>query len=135
MLLTNQAFSGYSVDDKQKAREFYTLALGFELKENSMDMGTVLKVKGGGEVFIYAKPNHEPATFTVLNIPTDDIDAAVDNLTAKGVVFEKYEGFGQDEKGIARAEKPEDGPSIAWFKDPAGNIISIIEATGFGASK
>ena len=86
-----------------------------------------LSLEGGGHVFIYPKENHEPATFTVLNFPVPDIDAAVDQLTAAGVTFERYEGFGQDELGIARPKSPEEGPSIAWFTDPAGNILSVLE--------
>ena len=85
--------------------------------------GLGLHLAGGGEVFIYPKENHVPATFTVLNFPVEDVDAAVDRLTAAGVAFEHYEGFDQDEKGIARVDE---GPTIAWFKDPAGNILSVI---------
>jgi hypothetical protein len=86
--------------------------------------GLGLHLSGGGEVFIYPKEDHRPATFTVLNFPVDDIEAAVDRLAAAGVTFERYEGFGQDEKGIAR---PGEGPPIAWFTDPAGNILSVLE--------
>ena len=82
-----------------------------------------LHIAGGTEVMVYPKENHEPATFTILNFPVDDIDAAVDELIAKGVTFERYDGFDQDEKGIAR----DGGPQIAWFKDPAGNILSVLQ--------
>jgi hypothetical protein len=87
--------------------------------------GLGLHLSGGGEVFIYPKDNHEPATFTVLNFRVDDVDEAVDRLTAAGVTFERYDGFDQDEKGIVRGGEGE-GPTIAWFKDPAGNVLSVI---------
>ncbi len=87
--------------------------------------GSYCTLAGGGEVFIYPKDNHEPATFTVLNFSVDDVDEAVDRLTAAGVTFERYEGFEQDEKGIARGGEGR-GPTIAWFKDPAGNILSVL---------
>ena len=90
--------------------------------------GLGLKFANGHRVFIYPKPNHEPATFTVLNFPVDDLDAAVDELTAKGVTFERYPGMAHDEKGIVRSPSAEMGPDIAWFKDPAGNIISVLKA-------
>jgi catechol 2,3-dioxygenase-like lactoylglutathione lyase family enzyme len=123
MLKDSEAFSGYSVDDVDKAREFYTEVLGIE---TSMEpQGLAIKVAGGRPIFVYPKDNHEPASFTVLNFPVPDIDATVDQLAAAGVSFEHYgEGFGQDEKGIARDPR---GPAIAWFKDPAGNILSVLE--------
>jgi len=125
MLQDSKAFSGFSVDDIAAAKEFYGQTLGLTVEESPM--GLTLKLGSGAEVFVYAKPNHEPASFTILNFPVADIDAAADVLISKGVVFEKYEGMHQDEKGIARPETPADGPSIAWFKDPAGNILSILK--------
>jgi predicted enzyme related to lactoylglutathione lyase len=122
------SFSGYSVDDIQKAKEFYGQTLGVEA-EIDQQMGALkVRVVDAPEIFIYAKPNHQPATYTVLNFVVGNIDAAVDELISKGVVFERYEGFEQDEKGIARSTDPSKGPSIAWFKDPAGNILSVLEA-------
>lgn len=126
MLKDSEAFSGYSVDDLEKAQEFYGGKLGIE---TSMEpAGLALRIAGRRPVFVYPKENHEPATFTVLNFPVSDIDAAVDQLMAAGVAFEHYgEGLGQDEKGISRDAR---GPGIAWFKDPAGNILSVIEDSG-----
>lgn len=125
MLKDSEAFSGYSVDDIEKAQAFYGGTLGIE---TSMEpAGLALRIPGRRPVFLYPKDNHEPATYTVLNFPVPDVDAAVDGLVAAGVAFEHYgEGFGQDEKGIARDPR---GPAIAWFKDPAGNILSVLEAT------
>ena len=124
MFKDSKAFSGYSVDDVPRAKEFYGETLGLNVSE---EMGSlVLHLAGGGVVFAYPKENHAPATFTVLNFPVDDIDEAVDRLTAAGVTFERYDGFEQDEKGIARGGEDR-GPSIAWFTDPAGNILSVLE--------
>ena len=121
MLKDSHAFSGFSSNDIPKAREFYSRTLGLEVTEaNGM---LTLNLAGGGKVLIYPKDNHEPASFTVLNFPVKDIDGAVDGLTKAGVEFERYEGAGQDERGIAR-EYP---PPIAWFKDPAGNILAVLE--------
>ena len=121
-----RSFSGLSVDDLEVARDFYSRTLGLTVEAGSMG---VLRVElgGGHEVVIYAKPNHEPATFTVLNFVVDDIDATVDELASRGIRFERYAGFEQDAKGIARPPSPEQGPPIAWFKDPAGNILAILE--------
>ena len=133
MFTHSPAFSGYSVDDIARARAFYSETLGLEVSEaNGM---LTLHLAGGGRVLLYAKEGHEPATFTVLNLPVTDIDAAVDELAAAGVTFERYEDMPHDEKGILRPPKPEYGPPIAWFKDPAGNILSVLqtgadEATG-----
>ena len=122
MLTTSKAFSSFSVDDLSKAKEFYGQTLGVKVSES--DEGLELKPSGDASVFLYPKPNHEPATFTVLNFMVDDIEAAVDELEKSGVTFEKYEGeIKTDEKGIHR----NGGPTIAWFKDPAGNILSVIE--------
>lgn len=119
-------FSGFSVDDIEKAKQFYVDVLGLGM-EDKMG-GTELQLPRGGAVWMYAKPNHQPAAYTMLNFVVHDIDAAVDELAARGVVFERYDGMpgGQDEKGIMRG-KPGMGPSIAWFKDPAGNILSVLE--------
>lgn len=123
-------FSGFSVDDIQKAKEFYGQTLGLNAKEDPVMSTLNVSIENGVKVFIYPKENHEPATYTVLNFFVEKIDEAVDALVAKGVTFEKYEGFNQDDKGIARSEDPSHGPSIAWFKDPAGNILSLIEGSG-----
>jgi catechol 2,3-dioxygenase-like lactoylglutathione lyase family enzyme len=121
MLGSSAAFSGMSSNDIEAAKRFYGETLGVDVSE---DHGILnLKLAGGQRVIVYPKDNHEPATFTVLNFEVSDIDAAVDDLVTKGVVFERYEGAGQDAKGIAR-EYP---PPIAWLKDPAGNILSVIQ--------
>jgi len=126
MLKNSKAFSSFSVNDLQKAREFYQTILNLDVKEGSM--GTLeLHIPDSSPVLIYPKPNHEPASFTVLNFPVDDVDAAVDELVAKGVKFEQYneENLKTDAKGIFRDE----GPVIAWFKDPAGNVFSLIQSS------
>jgi catechol 2,3-dioxygenase-like lactoylglutathione lyase family enzyme len=121
MFRDSQAYSGFSSNDIPKAKAFYGETLGLEVTEaNGM---LTLHLATGGRVLIYPKDNHEPATFTVLNFPVDDIDSAVDKLTGLGITFERYPDSGQDERGIAR----EWGPPIAWFKDPAGNILSVLE--------
>jgi catechol 2,3-dioxygenase-like lactoylglutathione lyase family enzyme len=116
-----RAFSGFSTNDIGRARDFYAKTLGLEVAEENGILN--LQLAGGGRVVIYAKDNHEPATFTVLNFPVGDIDQAVDRLTAAGVEFERYPGMSQDERGVMRDQ----GPPIAWFKDPAGNILSVIQ--------
>ena len=124
MFRDSHAFAGFSTNDVDKSREFYGQTLGLATSEA---MGALmLDLAGGGHVFVYPKDNHEPATFTVLNFPVADIDAAVDTLTSAGITFERYEGLDQDERGIARGRAVGQGPDIAWFKDPAGNIISIL---------
>ena len=121
MFKDTKAFSGFAVDDVQKAREFYGDTLGLQASE---EYGLLtLHIAGDRPTLVYPKPNHAPADYTILNFPVDDIDKAVDELTARGVRFEKYEGFDQDEKGIARGE----GPYIAWFRDPAGNVLSVLQ--------
>lgn len=121
------AFSGFSVDDLAKAKEFYTKKLGLVLEDESM--GLQFKLPGGGSMFVYDKPDHKPATFTILNFVVDDIDKAVDELKADDIEFEHYEGFpfSQDKKGIARGKAANQGPDIAWFKDPAGNILAVLQ--------
>jgi catechol 2,3-dioxygenase-like lactoylglutathione lyase family enzyme len=126
MLTITSAFSGFSVNNLAKATEFYGTILGLKVEDNGMGLKIILPV--GGMVFAYAKPDHQPATFTILNFEVEDIEKAVDDLIAQGVTFERYENFPfkQDEKGIAWGKKVNMGPNIAWFKDPAGNILSII---------
>jgi catechol 2,3-dioxygenase-like lactoylglutathione lyase family enzyme len=122
MLKESHAFSGFSVDDVAKAQDFYGGTLGIEVSE---EMGGLrLNLGGGTSVFLYPKDNHLAATYTVLNFPVQNIENAVDNLTRAGVQFERYEGFEHDERGIARGNGQ--GPDIAWFKDPAGNILSVV---------
>ncbi|MGH2805817.1 MAG: VOC family protein [Actinomycetota bacterium] len=125
MLGESKAFSGFSVNDVPAAKKFYGETLGLNASEENGLL--TLRIAGGHEIIAYPKDNHEPATFTILNFPVDDIDEAVDELTRRGVQFERYEGFGQDEKGIARPTSPEQGPPIAWFTDPAGNILSLLQ--------
>lgn len=123
MFKDTRAFSGFSVDDLRKAKQFYGQTLGLEIAEKPE--GLELHIAGGARVFLYPKPNHTPASFTVLNFPVENIETAVDELANRGVRFEKYEGdLKTDEKGIFRGG----GPKIAWFKDPAGNILSVLEA-------
>lgn len=121
------AFSGFSVNDIEQAKEFYSQTLGLKIEEENMGLLTV-HLPGGGEVIIYPKPDHSPATYTTLNLVVADIDAAVGTLAGRGVSFEQYEGFSQDSKGIARSNDPDQGPDIAWFKDPAGNILAVLQA-------
>jgi catechol 2,3-dioxygenase-like lactoylglutathione lyase family enzyme len=120
-------FSGMSVTDMAAAKRFYTETLGLKLA--SEEMGLDLDLPGGGKLFLYEKSDHQPADFTTLNFVVSDIDAAVDELTGKGVQFERYPDMPgeQDERGIMRGKAANMGPDIAWFKDPAGNILSILE--------
>ncbi|MDP9027216.1 MAG: VOC family protein [Actinomycetota bacterium] len=124
MLTTTGGFSGFSVDDEATALAFYRDTLGLKVADTSM--GLQLDITGGAPVFVYAKPNHVPATFTVLNFEVADIDVAVDELVASGVTIEVYPGTYQDEKGITRGKAANRGPDIAWFLDPAGNILSVL---------
>ncbi|TCM45905.1 VOC family protein [Kribbella sp. VKM Ac-2568] len=120
MFKETKAFSGFSVDDIPAAREFYAGTLGLEVTE---DNGMLqLQIAGGNPVLVYPKDNHVPAEFTILNFPVDDIAAAAKGLADRGITFERY-GDGHDEQGVFRAG----GPPIAWFKDPAGNVLSVIE--------
>ena len=116
------SFSGFSVDDVAAAKQFYGETLGIEVTEEGP--GIVLHLAGRNRVFAYGKDDHQPATFTILNFEVDDVDKAVDDLTAAGVTMEQYEGM-TDEKGVMRGH----GPTIAWFKDPAGNVLSVIETS------
>jgi catechol 2,3-dioxygenase-like lactoylglutathione lyase family enzyme len=122
MFASTKAYSGFAVDDVSKARAFYEDTLGVRVSEDGDAL--FLHLAGDRDTLIYPKPDFTPATYTILNFEVDDVDAAVDQLTDRGVRFERYDGFEQDEKGILRGE----GPTIAWFKDPAGNILSVIEA-------
>jgi catechol 2,3-dioxygenase-like lactoylglutathione lyase family enzyme len=125
MFKNTRAFSSFSVDDLKKAKEFYGQTLGLNVSES--EEGLELQLAGGGTVFMYPKPNHTPATFTILNFPVDDIEQAVDELARRGVRFEAYDGeLKTDEKGIFRGASLGKGPNIAWFKDPAGNILSVL---------
>jgi catechol 2,3-dioxygenase-like lactoylglutathione lyase family enzyme len=121
MLSGSHAFSGFSTNDIPGAQHFYSETLGLEVSEEHGML--TLHFAGGGRVLIYPKDDHRPATYTCLNFPVADIDAAADELTRRGVTFERYEGAGQDERGISRGF----GPPIAWFTDPAGNILSVLE--------
>jgi catechol 2,3-dioxygenase-like lactoylglutathione lyase family enzyme len=124
VLADSKAFSGFAVDDLDKAKEFYGETLGLKTTVLDEENGLLqLDLAGDRATIIYLKPDFEPATYTILNFPVDDIDAAVDGLSSRGVSFERYEGFDQDEKGISRGN----GPNIAWFKDPAGNILAVLE--------
>jgi predicted enzyme related to lactoylglutathione lyase len=122
MLANTSAFSSFAVDDLDKAREFYSDTLGVKVTEGEMGF-LILHLAGDRQTMIYPKPDFTPATYTILNFDVDDVDTAVDELGARGVRFERYEGFDQDAKGIARGE----GPAIAWFKDPAGNILAVLK--------
>ena len=126
MFGNTKAFSGFAVDDLAMAKQFYSETLGLEVTEEN-DLLT-LHIAGDRPVLVYPKPNHTPASFTILNFPVGDLEAAVDQLAARGVDFERYEGtpIATDEKGIFRGG----GPLIAWFTDPAGNVLSVVEAEG-----
>jgi catechol 2,3-dioxygenase-like lactoylglutathione lyase family enzyme len=124
MFAETKAFSGFAVDDIDKAREFYGETLGVKTSVLDEENGLLtLHLAGDRDTLIYRKPDFTPATYTILNFLVDDVDAAVDELTSRDVRFERYEGFDQDEKGISR----DPGPAIAWFKDPAGNILAVLE--------
>jgi predicted enzyme related to lactoylglutathione lyase len=124
MFANTKATNGFAVDDIEAAKQFYGETLGLAVKVLSEEYGvTSIELAGGRNTLLYAKPDFVPATYTILNFEVDDVDAAVDELASKGVELERYEGFEQDEKGIARGP----GPHIAWFKDPAGNILSVLQ--------
>lgn len=124
MFTTDRAFSGFSVDDIDAARTFYRDTLGLDVEDNAMGF-LELHLASGGRVLVYDKPRHQPASFTILNFPVDDVEAAVDDLLAKGVDTKIYDDadFPTDAKGIARGM----GPDIAWFRDPAGNVLSVLK--------
>jgi predicted enzyme related to lactoylglutathione lyase len=124
MFANTKATNGFAVDDIEATKQFYGETLGLGVKVLSEEFGvTSIQLAGGRDTLVYAKPDFVPATYTILNFEVDDVDAAVDELVSRGVSLERYEGFEQDEKGIARGP----GPSIAWFKDPAGNILSVLQ--------
>lgn len=126
MFANTKAFSGFAVDDLDKAREFYGETLGLKtsnLNEHLMS----LELAGDRATLVYAKPDLQPANYTILNFPVDDIDAAAEELTGRGVSLERYDGLNQDDKGIARGIAAGEGPDIVWFKDPAGNILSALQ--------
>jgi len=124
MLGTSKATSGFAVDDLNAAREFYEGTLGLEVEVLAAEHGvTKLKLADGGEVLMYLSADMRPASYTMLNFEVDDIDAAVDGLVERGVTIERYDGFDHDEKGIVRGP----GPQIAWFKDPSGNVLSVLQ--------
>ena len=124
MLANSKAFSGFAVDDLEKAREFYGETLGLKTSVLDEENGLLsLHLADGRDTLVYRKPDFEPASYTILNFRVDDIDETVDGLAARGVRFERYDGFDQDEKGVVRSG----GPQIAWFKDPAGNILSVLQ--------
>ena len=121
MFENTKAFSGFSVNDLEAAKKFYGEMLGLKTSEHYGLL--TLHLAGGRDTLVYPKPDHVPASFTILNFQVDDIDAAVDEMVSRGIQLEKYEGMGQDAKGINRAG----GPYIAWFKDPAGNILAVLQ--------
>ena len=125
MFGTSPAFASFAVDDIDAARTFYSETLGLTVEELPMPGGLLsLRLAGGGNVMIYPKPDYTPATFTVLSFPVDDVDKAVDRLVEAGVTMQRYDGFGQDDRGVARGDV---GPAIAWFTDPAGNVLAVLE--------
>jgi catechol 2,3-dioxygenase-like lactoylglutathione lyase family enzyme len=122
MFANTKAFSGFAVADLGKARAFYEGTLGLKVSEGGGLL--TLHLAGDRDTLVYPKPDHVPATYTILNFVVDDVEQAVDELTARGVRFERYDGFDQDEKGISRDPQ---GPPIAWFTDPSGNILAVLE--------
>jgi predicted enzyme related to lactoylglutathione lyase len=125
MFGNTKAFSSFSVNDLEAAKQFYGETLGIKVSEEHGLL--TLHIAGDRLILVYPKENHQPATFTILNFPVADIDAAVDELTRRGVTIQRYDGLSHDNKGIVRAEG---GPPIAWFTDPAGNVLAVLEASG-----
>jgi catechol 2,3-dioxygenase-like lactoylglutathione lyase family enzyme len=124
MLANSKAYSGFAVDDLEAAQRFYGETLGLKTSVLDAENGLLsLHLAGDRDTLVYRKADHAPASYTILNFPVDDIDEAVGELASRGVEFERYEAFEQDERGIARGP----GPKIAWFRDPAGNILSVLE--------
>lgn len=122
MFKDTHAYSGFAVDDLERAREFYGEMLGIETNVLDAENGLLqLEIAGDRPTLVYVKPDFAPATYTILNFPVADVEATVDALAERGVSFERYDGFEQDDKGIAHGR----GPTIAWFRDPAGNILSV----------
>jgi catechol 2,3-dioxygenase-like lactoylglutathione lyase family enzyme len=125
MFKDSKAYSGFAVDDLEEARRFYGETLGLKTEVLDAENGLMtLHIAGDRPTLVYLKPDFVPATYTVLNFPVDDVEKAVDGLVAQGVEFERYDAFNQDERGIV---DDENGPRVAWFKDPAGNILSVLE--------
>ena len=126
LLGKSEAFSSFSTNDTEQTRKFYGETLGLDVEDAKEDGLLTIKLKGGTTVMVYPKPDHKPASFTVLNFPVDDVEKAVDELTKRGIRFERYDlpDIKTDAKGIARGDR---GPTIAWFKDPAGNVLSVLE--------
>jgi catechol 2,3-dioxygenase-like lactoylglutathione lyase family enzyme len=124
-----QILASFAVNDLSQAQDFYeqTLGLRVDVEGEGVIRHLILHAPDGGKVEVYPKPDFTPAGFTVMNIFVDDIDETADNFAAKGVTFERYEGFEHDEKGIVRSDDPANGPTIAWLKDPAGNVFAILE--------
>jgi len=128
MFKGSKAFTSFSVNDINKAKDFYGKTLGLDVEEVKEMKGLLnLNIADGNKIMIYHRPNHTPAAYTVLNFPVNNIDKIVDELTNKGIKLERYKELEQDEKGILRGKSMNKGPDIAWFTDPAGNIISVIE--------
>lgn len=125
MVAVTGIFSGFSVNDIDAARTFYKEKLGLDVEDNAMG-ALNLRLPQGGIVFVYPKADHTPASYTILNLEVIDIDVATDELAAAGVQFARYDGMNQDDKGIARGKAANRGPDIAWFTDPAGNILSVL---------
>lgn len=123
MLADSKATSGFAVADMDRAKEFYGETLGLPIEVMSEEFGVTALKLNGGDVLMYLNPEMTPASYTMLNFEVDDIDAAVDELGSRGIAFERYEGFDHDEKGIVRGQ----GPQIAWFKDPSGNVIAVLQ--------
>jgi len=121
MFANTKAFSGFAVDDIAAAKKFYGQTLGLRVSESNGML--TLHIAGDRDILVYPKPNHTPASFTILNFPVDDIEKAVDELTERGVRFERYDNLQADDKGIHRVG----GPPIAWFTDPAGNVLSVLQ--------
>jgi catechol 2,3-dioxygenase-like lactoylglutathione lyase family enzyme len=126
MVAYTYAFSGFAVPDIDAARAFYRDVVGLTVTDAMMGQLSI-ELPGGGWVLVYPKPDHEPAVYTMLNLEVDDIDAAVDELAGRGVAFARYDGMHQDARGIARGIAADQGPDIAWFTDPAGNIIAVLQ--------
>ena len=125
MLENSHAYSGFAVPDLKPAEKFYSETLGLDTEVLTEDDLLQLNIAGDRPTLVYVKPDFEPATYTILNFPVEDVEGTVDELVARGITFERYEGIDQDERGISRGDA---GPTIAWFKDPAGNILSVHEA-------
>jgi catechol 2,3-dioxygenase-like lactoylglutathione lyase family enzyme len=128
MLANSEAYSGFAVNDLGGAQRFYSEVLGLRTSVVDEQAGLMtLHLAGGRDILLYLKPDLVPANYTILNFPVEDIDQAVDELSRRGVAFERYDGLDQDEKGIARGRSKGWGPDIAWFKDPAGNVLSVLQ--------